>query len=380
MAARPDSAPRIGRRPALDGLRGVAVALVVAVHVGLLAGGTLGVDVFLPLSGFLITALLLEEWDRRGTISLRRFLGRRVRRLLPALLLAVGVFSLAMVILHPFGLTWPLGRIDAVTLLFAGNWVATVVPGHGSVLSALSPTWTLAEEGQFYLLWPGLLLWLLRHRLGHRELLLAIGLAITALVGLSTLLGHLLSDFNAYTDPPLRGVELLLGAGAAVAWRARLMPGLLRRRWAGPLLAAAIAVLIARAPADAPLTYLATAALSALLIVHLLQDAGAPVERLLARRELVHAGRVSYGTYLFHVPIYYLLWTYVKLPGPAVYAPVVLALALTAATLSHRLLEVPVLRGARSRSSAPRLPLRALTPRRLGRVRPTPRAAAASAA
>jgi peptidoglycan/LPS O-acetylase OafA/YrhL len=78
---------RLGRRPALDGLRALAVMLVVGIHVGLLAAGYVGVDVFLPLSGFLITALVYEEWERTGGISLRRFYERRVRRLLPALVL-----------------------------------------------------------------------------------------------------------------------------------------------------------------------------------------------------------------------------------------------------------------------------------------------------
>jgi hypothetical protein len=86
---------RLGRRPALDGVRGIAVLLVIAVHVGLLDSADIGVDVFFPLSGFLITALLYEESERHGALSLRRFYARRARRLLFAVALGHGLQAAA---------------------------------------------------------------------------------------------------------------------------------------------------------------------------------------------------------------------------------------------------------------------------------------------
>ena len=148
---------RLGHRPVLDGLRGVAVLLVVAVHVGLLDSGDIGVDVFFPLSGFLITALLYEEWERHGALSVRRFYARRARRLLPALTMLVVAFAALARLVHTFSATLPKGTLAASTLLFANNWVATLSPAHGRALGPLSPTWSLAQEGQFYLLWPAVL-------------------------------------------------------------------------------------------------------------------------------------------------------------------------------------------------------------------------------
>src|SRR5579862_7526171 len=98
-----DDAPRrLGRRPVLDGLRGIAVLLVMLMHQSLLVRGYIGVDLFFALSGFLITSLLLDEWWRTGAISLRRFYARRARRLGPGLLLLVGIFLAFDAVLHPF--------------------------------------------------------------------------------------------------------------------------------------------------------------------------------------------------------------------------------------------------------------------------------------
>src|SRR6516165_9018854 len=115
-------ARRLGQRPALDGVRGIAVLLVIAVHVGLLDSGDIGVDVFFPLSGFLITALLYEEFERHGALSLRRFYARRARRLLPALTMLVVAFAVLSRLVHTFSATWPRGTLAASTLLFANNW------------------------------------------------------------------------------------------------------------------------------------------------------------------------------------------------------------------------------------------------------------------
>src|SRR5215475_5717026 len=94
MASVQEQAPRrLGYRPVLDGMRGIAVLLVMLMHTGVLDNGYVGVDVFFGLSGFLITSLLYEEWERNGQISFRRFYERRARRLLPALLLVVAIFA-----------------------------------------------------------------------------------------------------------------------------------------------------------------------------------------------------------------------------------------------------------------------------------------------
>lgn len=348
MAPAAQTPPRLGRRPALDGMRGLAVMLVIGIHVGLLTAGFVGVDVFLPLSGFLITVLLYEERERTGRISLQRFFGRRARRLLPALAVLAGGFSLVMLLLHPFNLPWPLGRLMASTVLFANNWVCTFVPAHGHVLSALSPTWTLAQEGQFYLLWPPILWLLMRRGVRPRVVLALVAAAIAASLGAGVLLNHLIPIYNPYTSPFSRGAELLFGAAAALAWRERLVPALLRHPLTGWALAGGLVALVATARPALPAWYLTAAALSALLIVHLLD--GSPATALghvLAWRPLVYTGRISYGIYLFHVPVYYLLWTYLPVASPAEYWALVLTVTLGVASASWRLVESPILRAGR---------------------------------
>jgi peptidoglycan/LPS O-acetylase OafA/YrhL len=325
----------------------MAVILVIADHVGLLVGGYLGVDVFLPLSGFLITALLYEEWDRTATISLRRFLARRAQRLLPALTMLVAGFGVLMVLLDPFPGLWSLGRLSATTLLFANNWVATLAPRHASVLGALSPTWTLAQEGQFYLLWPPMLYLLLCHRSSPRTVLTALGGAIAVLLVLSPLCAHADPSFNIYTSPFDRGAELLLGAGAAIVWRERWVPRPLPASLVGWLVVGALAFVVLHVSGSEPGWYMTAAVLATLLILQLMSARGEPglLARALGCRPLAATGRVSYGIYLFHVPIYYLLWAYLPLGSPARYFPVVLGLSIAAAALSWKLVEAPALHG-----------------------------------
>ena len=357
---RSDAPERLGRRPALDGLRGIAVLLVIAIHVGLLASGYVGVDMFFALSGFLITALLYEEWETTGSFSLRRFYQRRARRLLPALWTLVLGFALVVVLLHPFGEPWPLRRVVAATLLFVNNWVTALAPRHRAVLGALVPTWTLAEEVQFYLIWP-LVLWvLLRRRAAPRVVLVLLALAILSLIALSVVMRHVYPQYNSYTSPLDRGSELLLGSAAAIVWRERLLPSWLRRPLVGWLSAGGLVFVIVRGDTPHRWWYLPVALLAATLIVNLLSyerrwsaTSGAarraPArERLLKRalraRPLPYIGRISYGIDLYHVPIYYLLWVYVPVPGRSryLYGAMVLMASVAAAAASWKLIESPI--------------------------------------
>lgn len=363
-AAGPVAEP-LGRRPVLDGLRGVAILLVICVHVGLLARGYIGVDIFLALSGFLITTLLYEEWDRTGAISLRRFYERRARRLLPALWLVVAGFAAVVLAANPFAGLWPLGRLVATTLLFANNWVASLAPTHGHVLGALMPTWTLAQEVQFYLVWPVALCVLLRFRARPGVVLCLVGLTVATLFATVPLVRHAYPTYNAYTNPLDRGAELLLGVAASIAWRTELTPALLRSTAAGWLLAGGlVAVLVATLPMPEQWTYLSAAALTALLIPNLLSRRaptrrrhavaalrlpdGGLLERFLSCRPLRTTGKISYGLYLYHLPIYYLLWVYVPGRPPYFYAPIVLAASFGAAALSWRVIELSAIRGRRA--------------------------------
>src|SRR5437588_243135 len=141
---------RLGHVAALDGLRGVAILLVVSVHfTGVPKGGGLGVDLFFVLSGFLITTLLLEERERDGRIRIRAFYERRARRLLPAL----AVLLLAFLVIDAAQGRNGLSQV-AVYGLYAGNAYEAFVSSVSTPSLGLVHLWSLAQEEQFYLLWP----------------------------------------------------------------------------------------------------------------------------------------------------------------------------------------------------------------------------------
>ncbi|MDR3648667.1 MAG: acyltransferase, partial [Acidimicrobiales bacterium] len=173
----PRQAPNLSYIPALDGIRGVAIIVIMGYHGGvfLTSGGFYSLDTFFALSGFLITSLLISEWQRSSTIRLGRFWARRARRLLPALLvmlLGIAVFAAFLV---PAG-TYPTLRGDAFSALFYfANW-HFIANGSNyfnqtALTSPLTHTWSLAVEEQFYLVWPLIVLGLFRLWKSTRALL-----------------------------------------------------------------------------------------------------------------------------------------------------------------------------------------------------------------
>jgi peptidoglycan/LPS O-acetylase OafA/YrhL len=200
----------VTRVPALDGVRGLAIALVVAHHAGVLPGGWAGVSLFFTLSGYLITSLLLSEHTRTGTVRLPSFYLRRLIRLAPALVVAlVGMVTL-------WALTVPdqtnLAVADAlVTLAYVANIVRALNPAW---MVPAGWAWSLSIEEQFYLLWPVTLRAALR-----RFTRLHVARALLGLVAALTLAR--LAVGSEYVDYSLlRGDELLLGCALALApWR-----------------------------------------------------------------------------------------------------------------------------------------------------------------
>src|SRR5436190_16230696 len=167
MGAVPGAPHRFAYRPALDGVRALAVMAVVLFHAGVsvLPGGFLGVDAFFVLSGYLITSLLLAEYAKRGRISLPGFWARRARRLLPALLVLLVVVAVIGRYVLPDTEIGPL-RGDAIAALaYVANW-RMIYRGsdyfaQNAAPSLLQHTWSLGIEEQFYWLWPLLMLGLL---------------------------------------------------------------------------------------------------------------------------------------------------------------------------------------------------------------------------
>jgi len=292
-------------RPAFDGLRALAVLAVMTQHfVPDVQGGFIGVDVFFLLSGYLITALLLEEHARWGKINLAMFYIRRGLRLLPGLAVLFvlgGLFTW----LRPLPLTMAFPWILVFVLGYVGNFVVVASPLR---LGYLNHTWSLAIEEQFYLLWPlalGLLLAkMARVQLGWLLVMLAFAIGI-----LRAIIWLLLEVPAIRFVTPLRADGLLLGAALACALPilAPRVRGWLRSPI--PAIVATIGLGIGVATLreiEAPL-YLGGLSVvlgaAAVLLGHVELAPDGVLARILATQPLPAIGRISYGLYLFHFPV-----------------------------------------------------------------------------
>ncbi|MEV6626863.1 acyltransferase [Amycolatopsis sp. NPDC051106] len=357
-----------GRRPhlpALDGLRGVAILGVLLFHAGLLPGGFLGVDLFFALSGYLITDLLLREIDATGAVSLVAFWGRRMRRLLPALVTVLGGVTV---------LVWAAGPPDlARTTLDDGPWVQlNLLNWHLLAESAgywdrfgsqrvFEHLWSIAVEEQFYLVWPPVLLIIARY--ARRVAGWVAVVATTASVGSLVLMITLVDPADpsrVYTGTDTRAFSLLLGAviatGPVQAAVARATG-----RWScavAALLAAGIGISWSFTDGTNS-RWLFTGglfahSLAAALLIGLCARAPATwVAKALAWAPLRWFGLISYSLYLWHWPVFVLLSPERTGLDGRLRAMAVLAVAIGVATLSKYLLEDPIrfrARWARGRS------------------------------
>src|ERR1700679_888067 len=164
----PGVPPTLSRIRGLDGIRALSVLAIIAFHTGLssMPGGFYGVDSFFVLSGFLITSLLVKEWAGTGTIRLRRFWAGRDRRLLPALFLLVAVIGIVLTVVPTILATPPILGDALSAIFYVSNWYSIHSgASYFSLSSQPSPllhTWSLAIEEQFYLVWPLVVLGVLK--------------------------------------------------------------------------------------------------------------------------------------------------------------------------------------------------------------------------
>lgn len=313
--------------PALDGIRAIAIALVLAFHARVpgVGGGFFGVDVFFVLSGYLITSILLQEIRANGSIALGKFYLRRLRRLYPPMLAVLLAYVALGPLLWP-GLETPLLHA-AVAAIYLSDYAHVMAIGAGK----LSYLWSLAVEEKFYLLWPLLLMFFVSRR---RPLawMLALILLSSGWRVVAWLEGYGWTRLYYCFDTHASG--LMIGCGLALL----LQRYPLRAPAPAGLAALAIIVLCAYGFAwgsGSAIVYgMFAAELASVGLILSAQGAGA--RSWLAARPLVLLGRYSYGLYLWHMPI--MIWLRERYDWPVTLA-LGGGLGLLAAVLSYHSIE-----------------------------------------
>ena len=331
-----------GYRPDIDGLRAIAVTIVLVYHTGIspFRGGFIGVDVFFVISGFLITSLLRADLQR-GTFSIARFYERRVRRIAPALIAVVGVtlavapFALFPVEIKTTALTaiTALSSVSNIYLLNSSGYFGADVNSQ-----PLIHTWSLGVEEQFYLAFP-LLLAILG---ASRPAVAKWTIAAVALVSLAGGIWLTIEDRDvAYYFPLTRAWELLAGALLAYSTVPR-MPRLLREiGMAGALLLLLACGIKFHSGLAFPGYVAIVPCVAAVLLIGIGGQGPTAVKSLLSSPPLVWVGKISYSLYLWHWPIFVY---YQLVRGTALSVPEAAGLVLVsvlAAYLSWRFIEQP---------------------------------------
>jgi peptidoglycan/LPS O-acetylase OafA/YrhL len=354
--------------PGIDAMRALAVLAVFGYHAGLgwTPGGFLGVDVFFVISGYLITSLLLREFQRGGHVELGRFWLRRARRLLPAVAVLIAVSIVLAAIFAP-------ERIDAMrgdaiaSLFYFANW--HFISGNESYFeqfgqpSLFTHLWSLSVEEQFYLFWP--LLFAAGMKLfGRTRLLLGVLAGALASVALAWILFDPVGDASrVYYGTDSHAVGLLAGVALALVWS----PIELRRHRAGPLvgpildavgvLALGYVVLSFLQVHDYDLAlwhggYLWLAIATAVLLAVLAHPA-ARLGPILGQVPMLWLGLRSYSFYLWHWPVLALTRPGIDVELPrGILIPLQLLATLVLADLSYRFVELPF----RGKAKLPGLP------------------------
>jgi peptidoglycan/LPS O-acetylase OafA/YrhL len=353
----------LGYRPALDGIRAVAVLGVMLFHATLVGGapfhvdgGFFGVDIFFVLSGFLITTLLVEEYQGSTRISLSSFYARRALRLLPAL----AVVLLAVLVYTQIDLSGGVAHfvhVEALwTALYGLNWYFVVEHNPLLTLLHLGHAWSLSIEEQFYLVWPIVLIGLLKLRWSAKVLvaITVAGAAASAVVMVSVAGNGLAGEFHALYGTDTRAQAMLFGAALGLAAVNGMLPvraaarGVVRvAGWAAAVLLVLLFGGVVGSRSGGFLEhggYTLVALAGVALIAQLLIAPSGVMARVLAWTPVRTVGRISYGLYLWHLPLFLVLDE--QRTGLSFWPLFVLRFAATfaAATASFLLVERPALR------------------------------------
>ncbi len=360
----------MGYLPGLDGLRALAIIGVLLYHAGFdpLPGGFLGVDVFFVLSGFLITSLILEQFQRSGTINFKQFYLGRARRLLPALFLMLVVVGIAVALVYRDSAAS--FRADALASIFyINNWWYIIADhsyfeftGRPALLNHL---WSLAVEEQFYLIWPFITFLVIR-RFSRRAVgLVALFGALASTVWMFVIatsqgMPEFADPSRAYFGADSHAMGLLIGAALATVWRPGRLPLTIARPARIGLTAAgfgSIVLIIAFYAFSSefnPFLYRGGFLVLALVVagtIALATHPALPLGAWLGIAPLRYLGQRSYGIYLWHWPIFMVTRPGQDIPldGLPLFA-FRMFLTLAIAELSYRFVEMPIRRGALGRT------------------------------
>ena len=352
--------------PAIDGLRAIAVIAVMLYHLGVswIPGGFLGVDLFFVISGYVITRLLLDSIQERGGLDLRDFYMARIRRLLPPLVFMIVVTSIVVGLWAPD--TTKKFLTDAPFSLFGGmNW--WLVFNHQDYFESsgrpplLQHTWSLAVEAQFYLLWPLILLLVLRYF--GKKVIPAAALTIAAISGIALMLVSFQLDAassskvsHVYFGTDTHSIGLFLGAALAVSWIPQNFNLQVTRRaqdfidGIGVIGFIGILATFLLIDETKPTLYKLAFPLAGIFGTAILISIVHPASRfapLLRNRVLLWIGERSYAIYLWHWVIFQISRPQVDIAGEnwALFALRIL-LVLAMADISLRLVELPIRSGA----------------------------------
>ena len=330
-------------RPDIDGLRAIAVIVVVLFHarVGPFSGGFVGVDVFFVISGYLIAGIILDDIEA-GKFSIAAFYERRMRRLFPALFAVLVACTIAGYLLFLPEEFRKFGQSVVATSVFVSNYLFWTQAGYFDTPAELKPllhTWSLAVEEQFYLFFPAFLILVSKHAKRLLVRLVAIIAVVSFLISAASLVKH---PDTAFYLPHTRIWELMIGALLVVSRMPATTTQRARDMFAGigfVMILASAVLFSSQTPFPGPAALLPC--LGAALIIHTGRTGGSIVHSALATRPFVYVGLISYSLYLWHWPILVFARAWAVRPLTTLEAGGLIVLSFVMADLSWRFVESP---------------------------------------
>ena len=304
--------------PELDGLRGIAIIMVLLHHGGMSRGGFIGVDIFFVLSGFLITSLLLKEYSEYQRISFKKFYIRRILRLYPLLLLVLSVYLLINFIFQDRSVFIREFIDSIISLCYLTNWSWAFQMHNPDILRH---TWSLSIEEQYYLIWPLLMLILLKYVKKKKWIVsIVFTLALFSWLTRVILLYNGASIFRVYNGLDTRADALMVGSLLAIIENLSFMKNKVKAFVSKLSLILCpfsfLVFLFINRYIDytEPIVYLAVLTIvnlsTAIIILNIIHNPQNFINKILALYPLRQIGVISYGIYLIHYPVMRFMWSH----------------------------------------------------------------------